>query len=1669
MNKTFTLVLFALIMPLFLVGQMKQENGDVLYGHEWIDFDQTYFKIKLAEDGIYRIGYDELIAAGVPMNTLAGDQLQLIAFGKEVPIYTSSGNTWTSTDFLEFYGEKNRAELDKHIYSDWENQMLNDEYSLYNDTTSYYLTWGASGGNVRMQEADNDLSGTLPQKEPYYMHQEMNVFSNVHFKPTHGQSGDNARYSHFDIGEGYGSSLKKSNKVTLNHPFKVISGPAPSVRFRTGSNRGNHTVQFKFNNEILDTDTYFEYKAHTYDMELSNQDLNGNSSVLEVLGTNDNFDRNILAHASLTYAREYSFDNSTSWNFSVGGGFSNKYIEIENFNAGSNPLIYDLDNHLRYEGNIDQGNVRLFLSSDNNVRNFHIFNSEEGIKSVSSIEQKELLDLSTMDPDYIILTSRKLNNSSSGINAVEEYANYRSSLEGGSYEVAIIDIEDIYELYGYGIERHSIAMRNFGQHMLSFWTNAKTVFIVGKGREYSTTRTFGQLTSEINQSYYVPTFGSPGSDNLMFTHPDSLSPSVNVGRLAAKTPEDILNYLDKVLIYEDRDNPVQEEEKLWQKRVIHLSGGDASLQLAIKGWLGTMAGIIESNNFGAEVYTFEKTSSDPLQTSISSEILNLINSGVNLVTFFGHSAVGTFDFSIEDPDKYDNYGKYPIITSLGCFSGDIHSTSEVGLSESFVLEKDKAAIAFMAASGTAYVNAQSNLGQELYRQMGDYLYGGTLGEAMKKSLSSLHQPLNLQNQTLFEQFTLHGDPGLRLYSYEAPDYTFDRSKTTINPSIISSSTDSVDLTFDIINLGKNITDSLDVFASVQLPNADIIELDSFKILAPAVRSTQTIRIPIFEENSVGYNTIRVTLDGNDEILELPNPDAELNNELKTLEGNEGYQFYVSSNDLRPFSPKEFSIVNQQEVTLVAGTSNPFFELQSYIIEIDTTETFDSPLKLSKEGEQAGGLIKWNPEMSFENNIVYYWRITPVIAGVDLRWRTSSFVYLSNSSEGWNQSHYYQYLKDDFTTMGVPDSSRVMEFSKNLNAVEIKVGRFPEVESKVVIKNQSYRYINNGQWPRAGVTVAVFDEASGEVVPNGYPGAHGSTIGASWAVGWKTFPFWTTDQETRGELIEFLDNIIENGQIVVFYTIFRDDNDFLPHEWADDALVFGKSIFDVLEEEGAEQIRDLEVTGSRPYLFVYKKGASNFANKEVLGGITEEITYTLNVNGKWDNGKVESVLVGPASNWSTIFWDMDNLNTVEDEFHLNVYGVKNDNQEDLIFEEQVDNEIDISAINASVYDRLKLELVLRDSVQRTSANLNYWRVIYDEVPEGAINPQTSFAFNRDTIQQGESLSLDVAFDNISKSDMDSIYVKYTIQKSDNSIENIFKRFDVLPAAGSVLLEFDYDSKLLSGDNILTVEANPFEDQPEQFHFNNIGQLSFFVEKDKRNPLMDVTFDGIRILDGDIVSKKPLIRVELKDENQYFLLDDQSLFELALEYPSGARENIDLNSVEVNFEPSTSSENNVAVLTFNPDLQEEGTYKLYCQAKDPSDNFSGQNEYEINFRVILEERISNVFNYPNPFSTSTQFIFTLTGEEVPESFVIQIYTVSGKVVKQITKDELGPLHIGLNKTRYKWDGTDDFGQKLANGVYLYKVISTKQDGSSYEKFDTNTDQFFTKEFGKMVIMR
>jgi hypothetical protein len=171
---------------------------------------------------------------------------------------------------------------------------------------------------------------------------------------------------------------------------------------------------------------------------------------------------------------------------------------------------------------------------------------------------------------------------------------------------------------------------------------------------------------------------------------------------------------------------------------------------------------------------------------------------------------------------------------------------------------------------------------------------------------------------------------------------------------------------------------------------------------------------------------------------------------------------------------------------------------------------------------------------------------------------------------------------------------------------------------------------------------------------------------------------------------------------------------------------------------------------------------------------------------------------------------------------------------------------------------------------------------------------------------------------------------------------------------------------------------------------------------------------------------------------------------------------INFSNPNLTWTPASEQSSFRVSFLPGPLEDGFYTLRITNED------SPTPYEITFEVVNESQITNFYPYPNPFSTSVRFVFTLTGAEIPDEIKIQIMTVTGKVVREILQNELGPIRIGNNITEYAWDGRDEFGDQLANGVYIYRAL-VRKNGQFVETRPSAGDRAFNKGYGKMYLLR
>jgi hypothetical protein len=169
-------------------------------------------------------------------------------------------------------------------------------------------------------------------------------------------------------------------------------------------------------------------------------------------------------------------------------------------------------------------------------------------------------------------------------------------------------------------------------------------------------------------------FGYPGSDNMLgsanSTNPISETP---IGRLSVVKGVEVESYLEKVKEYEtvQRTAPNTLAGKLWMKNTMEVTGSsDQYLGTQLCSYMEGYKYIVMDSLSGLNVNVFCKNSVVANDQFSGDRISKLFEDGLSMLTYFGHSSSTTLEFNIDNPENYNNQGKYPIFSVNGCNAGD---------------------------------------------------------------------------------------------------------------------------------------------------------------------------------------------------------------------------------------------------------------------------------------------------------------------------------------------------------------------------------------------------------------------------------------------------------------------------------------------------------------------------------------------------------------------------------------------------------------------------------------------------------------------------------------------------------------------------------------------------------------------------------------------------------------------------------------------------------------------------------------------------------------------------------------------------------------------------------------------------------------------------------------
>jgi hypothetical protein len=1680
------------IWLLFIVVLLPLAADAQPYCNEWINFssnqqysNQQYFRVSVWKDGIYRISYSDLQNAGFPVSSLNPKQLQLFHEGEEqfILVEGEADGVFNQNDYIEFFGRKNDGSLDTRMYADPLHQ-LNSSYSLITDTASYFLTINSNPliTNRRMvKETDVNFLGYTPL--PYNIQKAFRGFADFYNERNYAQVIDPS----YSEGEGWTSGTFGNNGATLpvlpvpnasNNPFAPQPVAETIVMGANNNPQASITVEV---NGATSTTSYSGFAVNRFTMPISTSSLSSGTATFKYTPGSGGTNLNTVPFIQVTYAHNWSFNGQALAyrEFEVPGNLSigKSMITMTNVNAASPRLYMFSGDTLKQVSMVsNSGALQALVPTIGQDRDCFITDT---VYSTATGNDLYITPVSTdptryarfinynFDPngDFLIVSHPKI------WSEAQQYSAYRAT---SGYQPLLVDVNELYDQFAYGVQQHPLAIRNFCDFAIdTFIVKPKHLFLLGK----SVVTHFNRKAAANWELNLVPTYGYPPSDLLYVSalNDTVFRPDISVGRLSAQNGTDVLNYLDKVMVHEMQ---LQLPPQSWMKKVLHFGGGNTIQQQdQIKQILQGYENQIEDTLYGGDVITFLKTSSDPIQVNLSEYLQATIDSGVSMMTFVAHASGTSFDISTDLPQNYNNEDRYPVIIANSCFVGNIHTPQRL-ISEDFLLLPKKGAIGFIAEPSVGYLNELSVYTGHLYRQIGIHNYGGTLGESMKYTIDSMiTDPVVNGNPYAYFLYkstcmgmTLQGDPALVIANFDKPDYEITNASISFSPELITSDIDSFDVHVHVRNLGRAENHTFVLHLQRNFPDGGaFFEMDTLINYIP-YKDTVTIRLPVDQARGVGLNLFDVYVDYFNEVDEY----SENNNTAL------GVQMLIRSTDIIPVFPYEFSIVPGNDITLKATTANLLAPVKPYVFQVDTTDRFNSPFAQQTIISSAGGVLSWDLPFQLQEDLVYYWRVSrDSLPGDTIHptWKESSFIHKNNIT-GWSQAHHSQFKNDIFTNIDFSNTvDSTFQFVTNAstlfmrNFLNLTFFDTPTYEINSVVQD----YQTCGTLP--SVHVAVIDSITlepwttedhyfGNV--NTYDPATNS--GTCRARPEKYFIFRMTGPANNQQALEdMLRDSIPCGNYVLLYTVYGGQYS----QWQ-------PSLMQEFLNLGADSVQYLQ--DYQPYIYFTKKCNTGY-NQEVIGDSSRTyITMSATLGGNWSKGFVTSREIGPGVQWNELHWAHDPLEPTPgaDSIAIDIIGIQPSGVEVSLPNYSgitpATPDLNISSIDANQYPKLKLRAYKQDEQLYTPPQLKRWQIYYEDVPELALNPVLYYKINRDTLEEGDDLFVEMAVENIGNKPMDSVLVDfyyYDAQRVKHQLPMV--RYKPLNPGDTLICSTSINTNGIAGINSLWIEANPDDDQPEQYHFNNLAEINFVVNRDITNPILDVTFDGVHILDGDLVSGKPNIQIRLKDENEFLALNDTSDWQVFLTDPDGVQRKLafelsecgGLGDAAMKWCPAQLPDNTFKI-EYNPVLNKDGVYELWVQATDRSSNLSGDNQYRITFEVINKSTITHVVNYPNPFSTSTRFVFTLTGSKTPDYFKIQIMTITGKIVREITRDEIGPIRIGKNITDYAWDGKDEFGDQLANGVYLYRVI-TRIGGEEIENRETEADQYFRKGWGKMYLMR
>lgn len=711
------------------------------------------FEINVSTTGIYQVTYTDLANAGADLSGIDPATFQLYQQWVETPILVEDGGngSFDVGDRILFYGQ--RIE------------------SLYTRTNAYFLTWGVAQG-MRMAEISSEPNGA-PGSTNFWSSQR---FEQDKYIFTYAPNSLDNDIWYWDAIQATTSPVSRSYNFQVNNVDTAAGLTATISGLLQGlAASPNHLTRIFLNGTQILERSWPKLTTLSFTVDVPQSLLFEGANTLTVelpVGSGITKDVQAVDWFEVQYWKTYAaindklvFEGETIGpSYYTVSGFSSPQIQVYDITEPSAPVKLNYSMVSLDTQTASQGNYSLVVQKDAVDQREFIALTEINLLSPDMLTAYSPADLQSTGngADYIVITHKDFEQ------ALAPLVSWRQSQ---GFRVKLVELSAIYNEFNGGVEDPQ-AIHDFLAYAYANWQSPAPMYVVlvGDGN-YDPLNNMGYGDTSFLPPYLGwsdPYIGYTALENRYVTVSGTDNyPDMHIGRLPVRTAAETTSLVQKILSYEQ--NPAQDD---WNRNVTFVADNTDS------------AGNFEGYQNKAALYVTELYNQEKIYYMLThytvsearAAILSAFNQGRLFVDYFGHGANQGWgaELFLENAslNSMTNYGRYPMLLSIGCLTAAFHFANMPGydlssLTEALMRADGKGAIASWGSAGIGAGRGQDYLNQGFMNAVfsqGLTRVGAAITEAKYNLITN-----NGNYPDLVDNYTYLGDPALLLKVYADPN------------------------------------------------------------------------------------------------------------------------------------------------------------------------------------------------------------------------------------------------------------------------------------------------------------------------------------------------------------------------------------------------------------------------------------------------------------------------------------------------------------------------------------------------------------------------------------------------------------------------------------------------------------------------------------------------------------------------------------------------------------------------------------------------------------------------------------------------------------------------------------------------------------------------------------